>query len=140
MNQSTVSYIVIAGAIIVSLFIVFPKTKSASTSDGQNPSKVKQETKNEQTNTDGKQIIEITARGGYSPNRIEAKADIDTILRVETRNTFDCSSAFTIPELKINKNLPITGTTDFNIGTHKAGTKLQGSCSMGMYGFEIEFN
>ncbi len=140
MNQSVISYIVIVGAIIVSLFIVFPKTKTTSKSENQNFSASKQETKNEQTDVEGKQIIEITARGGYTPNIIQAKADIDTILRVETRNTFDCSSAFTIPELKISKNLPVTGTTDFNIGSHKAGTKLQGSCSMGMYGFEIEFN
>lgn len=87
----------------------------------------------------GKQIIEIEARGGYSPEEIIAKADVETVLRVNTRNTFDCSSAITIPKLNIQRNLPVTGSTDFDIGVHQKGEKLSGSCSMGMYGFVINF-
>ncbi len=88
----------------------------------------------------GKQEIYVTARGGYSPSRIFAKADKDTTLKVTTKNTFDCSSAFTIPSLKINKNLPVTGVTEFNIPPQKPGTKLDAACTMGMYSFTIEFS
>src|SRR5215216_4301992 len=57
------------------------------------------------------QIIEITAKGGYSPKVVEAKANTATTLRMITKNTFDCSTALVIPKLGINKNLPINGKT-----------------------------
>jgi Cu+-exporting ATPase len=88
---------------------------------------------------DGKQIIEISAKGGYSPRRITAKADLPTVIRVKTKGTFDCSASFTIPSLKIGKLLPASGTTDFEIPGQKAGSELDGMCSMGMYGFKIAF-
>lgn len=87
---------------------------------------------------DGKQIIEITARGGYQPRKSIAKAGIPTIIRFNTKGTFDCSSSVRIPSLNISKSLPQTGSTDIDIGSGKLGT-LQGSCGMGMYPFEVEF-
>jgi plastocyanin domain-containing protein len=88
---------------------------------------------------EGKQVINLTAKGGYSPAVITAKAGQETVLVVATKNTFDCSSAFVIPELKIQKNLPATGNTQFNLGTFEAGKEINGSCSMGMYNFKIKF-
>lgn len=87
---------------------------------------------------DGKQIIEISAKGGYQPRKSIAKAGIPTIIRFDTKGTFDCSSAVRIPSMNISKNLPQTGTTDIDIGTQKVAT-LQGTCGMGMYPFEVEF-
>ena len=87
---------------------------------------------------DGKQIIEIRAKGGYQPRRSIAKAGIPTIIRFNTSGTFDCSSSVRIPSLGINKVLPQTGTTDIDIGSQQVLT-LQGMCGMGMYPFEIEF-
>lgn len=87
---------------------------------------------------DGKQIIEISAKGGYQPRKSIAKAGIPTIIRFNTKGTFDCSSAVRIPSMDISKNLPQTGLTDIDIGDVKPGT-LKGSCGMGMYPFEIEF-
>lgn len=87
---------------------------------------------------DGKQIIQITAKGGYTPGRSVAKAGIPTILRIDTKATFDCSSAVRIPSMDINRNLPPSGTTDIDLGTPVAGV-FQGSCGMGMYPFEIDF-
>ena len=87
---------------------------------------------------DGKQIIEIRAKGGYQPRKSIAKAGMPTILRFNTAGTFDCSSSVRIPSLNISKGLPQSGSTDIDIGTEKPGT-LQGSCGMGMYPFEIEF-
>ena len=87
---------------------------------------------------DGKQIIEITAKGGYLPVKSAAKAGIPTVLRVDTNGTFDCSSSVRIPNMQISKNLPAAGTTDIDLGNPKLGL-LQGTCSMGMYPFEIDF-
>lgn len=87
---------------------------------------------------DGRQIIEITAKGGYLPRVSTAKAGIPTILRFNTKGTFDCSSAVRIPSMSISKNLPQSGITDIDLGEQKVGI-LNGSCGMGMYPFEIDF-
>ena len=87
---------------------------------------------------DGKQIIEIKAKGGYTPRVSIAKANMPTILRFDTNGTFDCSASVRIPSMNITKVLPNSGATDIDLGTAKLGT-LQGSCGMGMYPFEIEF-
>lgn len=86
----------------------------------------------------GVQIIEIGAKGGYSPAVTTAKAGIPTIIRFTTKGTFDCSSFVRIPSLSITRNLPQSGATDIDIGEAKLGT-LKGSCGMGMYPFEIQF-
>lgn len=86
----------------------------------------------------GKQIIEIHAKGGYQPRKSVAKAGIPTILRFNTNGTFDCSSSVRIPSMGISKILPQTGTTDIDIGNPQFST-LQGMCGMGMYPFEIDF-
>jgi len=90
------------------------------------------------TAADGRQIIVITAKGGYSPQNTVARAGVPTILRVKTSGTFDCSSALRIASLDIDKNLPPSGTTDIDIGTPTAGT-LEGNCSMGMFPFAVKF-
>lgn len=87
---------------------------------------------------DGVQIIEITARGGYQPRLSQAKSGIPTILRFNTAGTFDCSLAVRIPSLGISKFLASNGQTDIDLGTRPAG-KLTGTCSMGMYRFDIDF-
>lgn len=92
------------------------------------------------TVVDGKQIITITAKGGYSPRITNAKADMPTVLKLDTRGTFDCSSAVTIPSLSYRANLPPSGQTSIDIPPQKDGTVMKGLCSMGMYNFQIRFN
>ena len=86
----------------------------------------------------GKQIIEINAKGGYTPRVSFAKANLPTTLRFNTNGTFDCSASVRIPSLNISKLLPNSGTTDIDLGNQKLGT-LHGTCGMGMYPFTIEF-
>lgn len=93
---------------------------------------------NNATVVDGKQIITINAKGGYEPRKSIAKSGMPTIIRFDTNGTFDCSSAVSIPSMNISKTLPQTGSTDIDIGTGQLGT-LQGTCGMGMYPFEVEF-
>ena len=84
----------------------------------------------------GKQIIELSAKGGYTPKVSQARPGIPTVLRIDTKGTFDCSSQVRIPSMNISESLPASGVTDINLGILAEGT-LQGSCGMGMYPFEI---
>ena len=93
---------------------------------------------NNVTVVDGTQIIEIRAKGGFAPRKSIAKAGMPTILRFQTNGTFDCSSVVRIPSMDIGKNLPLSGVTDIALHNPELGI-LEGSCGMGMYPFEIEF-
>ena len=88
----------------------------------------------------GKQIIEIGVKGGYSPKLTAAKANMPTILRMKTNGTFDCSSGVVIPSLSYRQNLPPSGETDIEVPPQQSGTTLQGVCVMGMYHFAVQFN
>ncbi|MBI5004133.1 cupredoxin domain-containing protein [Candidatus Kaiserbacteria bacterium] len=87
---------------------------------------------------DGKQIIEISAKGGYFPKKSVAKAGMPTVLRVKTNGTFDCSSSLRIPSMNVSTFLPPSGTTEIDLGSPQV-TTLQGTCGMGMYSFQVEF-
>ena len=86
----------------------------------------------------GVQIVTIQAKGGYQPQRSQAKAGVPTTLRFATNGAFDCSSSVRIPSLGISKTLPSTGMTDIDVGQAQPGV-LQGTCSMGMYRFDVDF-
>jgi plastocyanin domain-containing protein len=87
-----------------------------------------------------KQIVEVTVSGGYSPSTINAKAGVPTIIRMKSDGAYGCERSFRIPSLGISKTLPSSGNTDIEIASQKAGTRLRGSCSMGMYSFVVNFN
>jgi plastocyanin domain-containing protein len=91
------------------------------------------------TIVDGKQIIDISAKGGYSPRVVVAKAGVPTVLRVTTNGTFDCSASVVIPKLSYQKFLQPSGTEDIAISAEQAQGTLQGLCAMGMYNFQIKF-
>lgn len=91
-------------------------------------------------NENNKQVIEIKAKGGYSPAVTTAKAGVPTILRIQTNGTYDCSSALRIPDINYSKNLPATGITDIEVPAQTAGTTLSALCSMGMYHFSVQFH
>ncbi len=95
---------------------------------------------NNVTIVEGNQIIEIGAKGGYSPQQTVAKADVPTILKVTTRGTFDCSAALTIPSLNYSTMLQPSGEVLIEVPPQKAGSTLQGICGMGMYNFQVQFN
>ena len=93
--KATVISIIIAIVLIGGAFMLANNSGSAgSTANANNVSIV-----------DGKQIIEITARGGYQPRNSVAKAGVPTIIRFATNGTFDCSSSIRIPSLNIFKSL-----------------------------------
>jgi len=90
------------------------------------------------TIVEGKQFIEIRAKGGFFPRQSIAKANIPTVLKFDTNGTFDCSSIIRIPSMNITRNLPPSGITEIDLGSPSAST-LQGMCGMGMYPFEVVF-
>ena len=129
-TKSIVVSILIAAFFVV-LAIFYTSFDAGSTgpivADGNNVSIV-----------DGKQIIDLRAKGGYQPRTTIAKSGISTILRVNTSGTFDCSAAIRIPSMGFSKILPQTGNTDIDLGVPALGV-LKGSCGMGMYPFDLDF-
>lgn len=89
---------------------------------------------------DGIQYVTIDAKGGYAPRVSSAQADIPTKLIVKTNGTYDCSAALVIRSIGYQKVLPQTGAETIDVGTARAGTSLQGTCSMGMYNFVLNFS
>ena len=87
----------------------------------------------------GKQIVEVIAKGSYLPKLTAAKADIPTTLRVKTNGTFDCTAALKVASVGFEQILPPSGVTDIEIPAQQAGTTVQGICAMGMYSFQIQF-
>jgi plastocyanin domain-containing protein len=85
------------------------------------------------------QIITVSAKGGYFPATITAKANHKTILRVVTKGTFDCSSSLMIPKIGYKTFLPSSGSTDIEIPPQNTGENIIATCSMGMYGLTINF-
>ena len=92
------------------------------------------------TIADGKQVVEILAKGTYQPRLTAAKANIPTTIKVYTLGTFDCTLALTIPSLGYRTMLPRTGETLIELPAQKEGTTLQGLCGMAMYNFLVMFN
>lgn len=90
--------------------------------------------------SDGVQYITIDAKGGYSPRVSSAQADIPTKLIIKTNGTYDCSAALVIRSVGYQKVLPQTGEEIIDIGTSKTGSSVQGTCSMGMYNFVVNFS
>lgn len=128
------SLALVVGAVIIGASLVFIATRGSDSQQAAEPAIPV----NNVAIVEGKQVIDISAKGGYNPVQSAAKAGIPTILRVSTKGTFDCSSAVRIPSMSISKNLPPSGTTDIDLGSPQLGT-LQGTCGMGMYPFEITF-
>lgn len=127
--KSTIISILVAGALIGGALLLSRGVLTSTVAD-TNGGNV--------TIVEGKQIINIKTKGGYQPQKSVAKAGMPTILRFDTNGTFDCSSSVRIPSMNISKVLPQTGSTDIDIGSQQA-TTLSGTCGMGMYPFEVEF-
>ncbi len=131
MSSNPFVYIIGGVAIIGALIVFGGNGKSTAETSVNAPS-----TGSNVEIVDGTQIVTIAADGGYAPGSSVAKAGMPTVLRFKTSSTFDCSSSIRIPALKISMDLPATGTTDVDVGTLAAGT-LTGTCSMGMYKFNV---
>jgi len=116
--------------IVITSFFVLKSNPKPNKSSGDS-STVSQE--------NGKQVINLTAKNGYSPKNITAKANIPSILKINTNKTYDCSSDLKIPDLQFSKILTPTGTTEVEIPAKASRTQIKGLCGMAMYSFVINF-
>lgn len=126
------SKILVAVSISISLVIVILSLTINNKDQSLNGEAVREE--------NGVQYITISARGGYSPSIVSAKAGIPTVIEVETNGTYDCSASLVIPKLGFQEFLPATGTTKIDVPAESAQGSLDLLCSMGMYGATIEFD
>lgn len=118
------------GALVLGSLILFFGTRTPRENVAQKPNT---------TIPAGTSVIDIVAKGGYAPKLTTAQANVPTMIRVTTKGTFDCSSSLSIPSLNYRTNLPPSGTTLINVPPQEPGTTLEGTCSMGMYNFAINF-
>jgi Cu+-exporting ATPase len=132
MKKNTTPLSILIAAVLIGGALIFVATSGSGTATEEN--------KNNVSMVDGKQIITITAKGGYSPRVTSAQSNVPTVLKVSTLGTFDCSSALTIPSLGYRNNLPSSGETLIDLPPQKPGTTLRGLCAMGMYNFAVNFN
>lgn len=88
---------------------------------------------------DGVQMVAMQAKGGYSPAKVKVQAGLPTVLKMESKGTYDCSASLQIPQLEYSAILPATGETEIQIPAQESGTVIQGLCGMGMYGFQLIF-
>lgn len=131
MNKYKVIASVSVAVALMATIVIFSKNQNTSSNEGGISNNV--------TVAQDKQIIKINAKGGYAPRKTIANANTPTVIEVETKGTYDCSSALVIPSLNYEKSLPSSGVTEIEVPPQKAGTKLAATCSMGMYGFDIRF-
>lgn len=129
--MKTTTAIIIVGIIIGGAVLLLNGSNSGTPAQQENIQNV--------SIVDGKQIIEITAKGGYTPRMSIAKAGIPTILRFDTNGTFDCSASVRIPNMNVSEVLPSSGSKDVDLGNPEVGV-VKGSCGMGMYPFQIQFD
>lgn len=87
----------------------------------------------------GTQVIDLAAKGGFTPSFVEATAGVPTELHVTTNGTYDCSSTLIIPSLGYQATLKPTGTETIPLSAAQAKGTLEGTCGMGMYKFSIAF-
>lgn len=123
-----IGFIILTVAVVGGLFVLLSNKPAAVAS-----------TDNVSIAEDGRQAIDITAKVGYFPALTHAQAGVDTVIQVNTKSTFDCSVALTIPQLNYNQMLPASGVTKIALDPQPAGTVLTGICTMGMYSFQIKF-
>ncbi|MDC5697978.1 heavy metal translocating P-type ATPase [Intrasporangium calvum] len=80
---------------------------------------------------DGIQVVQVSVRGGYSPDLIEVRAGIPVRLLFDRQEAGDCSSRVVIPDFKVNQTLPAYTTTAVKFTPRDTG-EYQFACGMNM--------
>ncbi len=80
---------------------------------------------------DGIQHVEVTIRGGYSPNLIRVKQGTPVEIVFDRQETGDCSSRVVFAELEMSAPLPAFQRTTVRLNPTRAGT-VSFACGMNM--------
>lgn len=76
--------------------------------------------------------VDITVKGGYSPDTIAIAKGKTTTLRFTRRDPSGCLEEVVVPEFKIRKFLPLNQTVSVEIKPEKAG-EYEFVCGMNMF-------
>ena len=79
----------------------------------------------------GLQQIEVTVRGGYSPNVIQVRQGIPVEIEFDRQETGDCSSRVVFPDLHLSAALPAHQRTTVRFTPQQAGA-FGFACGMNM--------
>ena len=79
----------------------------------------------------GAQQIDMTVKGGYSPNVIRVKAGVPLRLKIDRQEAGDCSSRIVFPDFKVSKSLPAFKTTTLEFTPNQTG-EFGFACGMNM--------
>lgn len=81
--------------------------------------------------SDGVQRIQVTVRGGYSPNVVEVRQGIPVEIEFDRQETGDCSSRVVFPDLQLSAALPAHRRTTVRFTPQQAGS-FPFTCGMNM--------
>src|SRR5688572_14166721 len=80
---------------------------------------------------EGRQEVQITVKGGYSPDLIQLKAGVPTRLVFDRQETGECTSRVVLSDFRINRALPPYQKTVVEFTPDKAG-EFTFACGMNM--------
>jgi Cu+-exporting ATPase len=79
----------------------------------------------------GIQEVQITVRGGYSPNLIRVQEGVPLRLVFDRQENSDCSARVVFPDFRVSKSLAAFGRTDVDLMPARAG-EYGFACGMNM--------
>ena len=77
-------------------------------------------------------LVDITVKGGYSPDTIAVAKGKKTMLRFTRQDPSGCLEEVVVPEFKIRKFLPLNQTVSIELKPEKAG-EYEFVCGMNMF-------
>ncbi|MHA7294734.1 heavy metal translocating P-type ATPase [Arthrobacter sp. HLT1-21] len=79
----------------------------------------------------GRQVVDISVRGGYSPNLIQVTAGVPVQLRFDRQDNSDCTSRVVFPDLRKSASLAAFATTTVDLMIEEPG-EYPWACGMNM--------
>lgn len=79
----------------------------------------------------GVQTVEITVKGGYSPNLIRVESGKPVRLRFDRQESSDCTAKVVFPDFRLSKSLAAFGTTTVELPPAEPG-EYGFACGMNM--------
>jgi len=79
----------------------------------------------------GRQVVDITVRGGYAPNLVRIEAGKPVRLRFDRQENSDCSARVVFPDLRKSASLAAFGTTTLDLDIPEPG-EYSWACGMNM--------
>ncbi len=79
----------------------------------------------------GRQVVDITVKGGYSPNLVRVEAGTPVRLRFHRQENSDCTARVVFPDLRKSASLEAFGTTTLDLDVAEPG-EYAWACGMNM--------